>query len=311
MRKLKLVCLIVAAALFLGGCGALSRYLPFGRQPVKFAVVDWDRLVKEHPNYKKWQSKQQALESAKKMRDKQLQNGRQQLAILSKMKSLNTAGKNQFARAKFAAQIAEKQAQEQDALNKKQESLMAAAEEKVKADREALEEEYRVPLFNLRLKLGTLKMTRESQQALLQEQSELLEKRRQAIEAIEAKKRAYIAEQMADDVAASRARIAAYGQSLAEAQAEKDTGLSLKDGKGFQPGEKELDQLIQSMDTQIQKQTEEEQKLREEIDSDILSAIKKVNLTRRYTLIFRNPRANISADDITDEVSLEVKKIVY
>jgi Skp family chaperone for outer membrane proteins len=301
----------MAAALFLGGCGALSRYLPFGRQPVKFAVVDWDRLVKEHPNYKKWQAKQQTLESAKKMRDKQLQNGRQQLAILSKMKSLNTAGKNQFARAKFAAQIAEKQAQEQDALNKKQESLMAAAEEKVKADREALEEEYRVPLFNLRLKLGTLKMTKESQQALLQEQSELLEKRRQAIEAIEAKKRAYIAEQMADDVAASRARIAAYGQSLAEAQAEKDTGLSLKDGKGFQPGEKELDQLIQSMDNQIQKQAEEEQKLRDEIDSDILSAIKKVNLTRKYTLIFRNPRANISADDITDEVSLEVKKIVY
>jgi hypothetical protein len=310
MRKLKLVCLIVAAALFLGGCGALSRYLPFGRQPVKFAVVDWDRLVKEHPNYKKWQAKQQALESAKKMRDKQLQDGRQQLAILSKMKSLNAVGKSQFARAKFAAQIAEKQAQEQDALNKKQESLMAAAEEQVKADRQALEEEYRVPLFNLRLKLGTLKMTKESQQALLQEQSELLEKRRQALEAIEAKKRAYIAEQMADDVAAARARIAAYGQSLAEAQAEKDTGLSLKDGK-FQPGEKELDQLIQSMDTQIQKQAAEEQKLREDIDSDILSAIKKVNLTRKYTLIFRNPRANISADDITDEVALEVKKIVY
>ena len=47
------------------------------------------------------------------------------------------------------------------------------------------------------------------------------------------------------------------------------------------------------------------------IRSDILSAIKKVNLSRKYTLIFRNPRANISADDITDEVNTVVQQIVY
>lgn len=41
------------------------------------------------------------------------------------------------------------------------------------------------------------------------------------------------------------------------------------------------------MDTQIQRQDAQTQKLREEIDSDILSAIKKINLTRKYTLVFR------------------------
>ena len=64
------------------------------------------------------------------------------------------------------------------------------------------------------------------------------------------------------------------------------------------------------MDKQIQKQKSDEQALKDDIDSDILSAIKKINLTRKYTLIFRNPRANISADDITDQVSSEVQKIV-
>ena len=64
------------------------------------------------------------------------------------------------------------------------------------------------------------------------------------------------------------------------------------------------------MDKQIQKQESDEQALKDDIDSDILSAIKKINLTRKYTLIFRNPRANISADDITDQVSSEVQKIV-
>ena len=311
MRRLTFASMLLAAALLLGGCGAISRHLPFQRQEVRFAVVDWDRLVKEHPNYKKWQKKQEALETAKSLRDRQLQNGRQQLALLGRMKSLNKAGMDQFSRARFAAQMAEKQSQEQDALRKKEEKLLDAAEAYVKPDREALEERYRVPLFNLRLKLGSLKMTKESQKALLQEQSELLARRRQEMEAIEAKKRSYIESRMADDIQASRDRIAAYGQSLAGKGPEGKTGLSLPGEKGAQPGQKELDQLIQSMDTQIQKQTEEEKRLREEIDSDILSAIKKVNLSRKYTLIFRNPRANISADDITDEVSLQVKKIVY
>ena len=65
------------------------------------------------------------------------------------------------------------------------------------------------------------------------------------------------------------------------------------------------------MDQQIQKQEDKEKRLREEIDSDILSAIKKVNLSRKYTLVFRNPRSNISADDITDEVDTVVQQIVY
>ncbi len=58
----------------------------------------------------------------------------------------------------------------------------------------------------------------------------------------------------------------------------------------------ELGQIDRKVWTkQIQHQEDKEKKLREDIDSDILSAIKKVNLSRKYTLIFRNPRANISA----------------
>lgn len=145
--------------------------------------------------------------------------------------------------------------------------------------------------------------------ALLQEEQELLDKRREAIEAIEEKKAAWIKEQMASDISESRARMDAFQQSLTVDLVKEETGLDLTK-KEQQPGQKELDTLIASMDTQIQRQDAETQKLREEIDSDILSAIKKINLTRKYTLVFRNPRANISADDITDDVEKEVQNIV-
>lgn len=67
-----------------------------------------------------------------------------------------------------------------------------------------METRFRIPLFNVRLKLGSIKMSEASQNALLQEEQELLDKRREAIEAIEEKKAAWIKEQMASDISESK-----------------------------------------------------------------------------------------------------------
>lgn len=304
----KLICLLVACLMVTAGCASLKNGL-LSREVPRFAVVDWDRLVKQHPKYKVWQKQKTDLETAKGLRERQLKDGHQQLAILGKMRSLAGKGRDRFRSAQLAAKVAEKEAQEQDLLQKKAESLDAAAESYVQKDREDVETRFRIPLFNVRLKLGSIKMSEASQNALLQEEQELLDKRREAIEAIEEKKAAWIKEQMASDISESRARMDAFQQSLTVDLVKEETGLDLTK-KEQQPGQKELDTLIASMDTQIQRQDAETQKLREEIDSDILSAIKKINLTRKYTLVFRNPRANISADDITDDVEKEVQNIV-
>jgi energy-coupling factor transporter ATP-binding protein EcfA2 len=307
----KLISLLIAGALLVTGCGLGSKFRLFGQEKPRYAVVDWDKLVREHPKYKAWQKKQEALETARTLRDRQLKNGRQQLAMLNKMKQLTGSGQSKFRQARLAARMAEKQAQEQDMLRKKEESLMDAAEQYVQADRNAVEERFRIPLFNIRLKLGSIKMTEASQKALLQEEQELLDARRKAIQDIEDKKRAWLREQLAEDYAASRERMNRFASELMADTVREETGLDLNGMEKNQPGQQELDKLIASMDTQIQSQENAQKKMRDEIDSDILSAIKKVNLTKKYTLVFRNPRANISADDITDEVNIEVKKIVY
>ena len=232
--------------------------------------------------------------------------------IMGKMKKVREAGKGQFQSAQWSAQVAEKRAQEQDLLRKKRAALEEEAESRVKADRDAVEEKYRIPLFNLRLKLSSVKMSDAAQKALLQEQQELLDKRQKDRADVEAEKEQWLQQQMAADVAASQARLQAFSKELAGQVVQEQTGLSLT-GKTpqNQEGQPELDKLLQSMDKEIQQQEDKEKQMREEIDSDILSAIKKVNLSRKYTLIFRNPRANISADDITDEVNTVVQQIVY
>ena len=170
------------------GCASLKNGL-LSREVPRFAVVDWDRLVKQHPKYKVWQNKKRTLKAAKALRERQLKDGHQQLAILGKMRSLAGKGRDRFRSAQLAAKVAEKEAQEQDLLQKKAESLDAAAESYVQKDREDVETRFRIPLFNVRLKLGSIKMSEASQNALLQEEQELLDKRREAIEAIEEKKR--------------------------------------------------------------------------------------------------------------------------
>ncbi|MEE1599127.1 outer membrane chaperone Skp [Acidaminococcus fermentans] len=304
--------LLLAGLLLLSGCGFSRWQLPFRQDKPRFAVVDWDRLVEQHPKYKEWQRRKEQLETAKWLRERQKENGQQQLALLGQMKKVREAGKGQFQSAQWSAQVAEKRAQEQDLLRKKRAALEEEAESRVKADRDAVEEKYRIPLFNLRLKLSSVKMSDEAQKALLQEQQELLDKRQKDRADVEAEKEQWLQQQMAADVAASQARLQAFSKELAGQVVQEQTGLSLT-GKTpqDQEGQPELDKLLQSMDKEIQQQEDKEKQMREEIDSDILSAIKKVNLSRKYTLIFRNPRANISADDITDEVNTVVQQIVY
>ena len=227
----KLICLLVACLMVTAGCASLKNGL-LSREVPRFAVVDWDRLVKQHPKYKVWQKQKTDLETAKALRERQLKDGHQQLAILGKMRSLAGKGRDRFRSAQLAAKVAEKEAQEQDLLQKKAESLDAAAESYVQKDREDVETRFRIPLFNVRLKLGSIKMSEASQNALLQEEQELLDKRREAIEAIEEKKAAWIKEQMASDISESRARMDAFQQSLTVDLVKEETGLDVRNAEG-------------------------------------------------------------------------------
>ena len=154
----KLICLLVACLMVTAGCASLKNGL-LSREVPRFAVVDWDRLVKQHPKYKVWQKQKTDLETAKALRERQLKDGHQQLAILGKMRSLAGKGRDRFRSAQLAAKVAEKEAQEQDLLQKKAESFDAAAESYVQKDREDVETRFRIPLFNVRLKLGSIKMS--------------------------------------------------------------------------------------------------------------------------------------------------------
>ena len=64
-------------------------------------------------------------------RDRQKENGQQQLEILGRMQKVKQAGAGQFQSAAWQAKVAERRAMEQDGLRKKREALESQADEKV------------------------------------------------------------------------------------------------------------------------------------------------------------------------------------
>ena len=80
--------LLLIGLLLLTGCGFSRGKLPFQQERPRFAVVDWDRLVEQHPKYKEWKRQKEQLETARWLRDRQRENGQQQLDLLKKMKQV-------------------------------------------------------------------------------------------------------------------------------------------------------------------------------------------------------------------------------
>lgn len=306
----RLICLVLTTALLTSGCSKLSSYkLPWQASKPKFAVVDWQKLVKEHPKYKELIVSGESVENVMRMRDRQLAVGQHQLNLLARMQSFKTQGKQNFSRAQFAAKMGERQAIENDSLRKLEETVSAEMESQVAKDRAMIEESFRLLILNLRMKLKSIKMTQKARQEVLKELEEVLSAKANALANVEGKKQQLVNQKMQSEVQAAQARINAYAQ---EQQATIGNSSVKVGGTRIEPkeGREELDKLIASMDEQIRIKQEIHDKILKNINSDIESAIKKINLTKKYTLVLRDVKGNISAEDITDEVNTEVKNIV-
>ena len=307
-----LICMLTIAAMLTSACGATSfRNFSLGKKKPHFAVVDWKKLMNDHSKYKQLIASGEAVESAMRMRDRQLQAGRQQIDLLARMKGLKSQGKDSFMRAEFSAQMAEQEAIENDKLRKLATAAGIEAEKEIAKDREAIEEAYRLPIINLRMKLESVKMTKSSRDAVLQELKEVIQTKAEDLSRLEAKKNVIVNKKMAGEMQKARERMTAFAQDKQKTIMSKGLGIQGTDGKIFdaKEGSAELDQVIASMDKQVQIKKDLHDKILDNINGDINSSIKKFNLSKKYTLVLRDVRANISAEDITDAVNAEVKNI--
>ncbi len=300
------MCVLLAMALLVSACG---NNLGVKKDNPSIAVIDWQKALQAHPQYKRLQQAEQAVNIATRLRDEQLALGKKQLQLLDRMSSLKEAGKDNYLQAEFTTRMAEREKAENDRLQKLAREARQTADEKLLQNKEAVEEKYRLPIVNLRMKLESVKMTASARADVVNELNEVLLSRENALAGIRQDIETMVNTKMAPEITAAHKAMAQYAQNLQAELMRKSMGIKGGNAEQMKQGPAELEKLIVSMDKQIVLKRQAHDKLLNSMNSDITSALKKVTLHKKYTLVLKNVRANISAVDVTDDVCTEIKNI--
>lgn len=301
-----LMCALLSVALLVSACGS---NLGMKKGSPSIAVIDWQKALESHPQYKKLQQSEQAVNIAVRLRDEQLAFGKKQLQLLDRMSDMKKAGKDNYLQAEFTTRMAERQKSENDRLQKLAREAGQAADQELAQKKLAVEEDYRLPIVNLRIKLESVKMRASARADVVKELQEVLLSREQALAGIKRERDAMVAAKMEPEVRAAHKAMALYAQDLQKELMRKSMGAYGSDEEKMKQGPAELQKLIASMDKQIVLKKQAHDKLLDSMNNDIDSALRKVTLHKKYTLVLKNVRANISAVDVTDDVCTEIKNI--
>lgn len=302
-----LISIFMATALLVSACG---NTLSVGKNdPPSIAVIDWQKALKAHPKYNMLQQSEQAVNIAIRLRDEQLVLGKNQLQLLSRMNDIKKAGKENYLQAEFTTRMAEREKAENDRLQKLAQAATQEADAELAQNKLDAEEKYRLPIVNLRLKLESVKMTTSARAAVVKELDELLASRENDLAVIRAKRDALVNNKMEAYVMAAHKAMAEFAQKLQAELLRKAMGIKGSDQEHMIQGPAELEKLIVSMDKQITLKQQGHDEILKKINSDIASALAKVTLNKKYALVIKDVKANISAVDITDDVCAEIKNI--
>lgn len=273
------------------------------------AVIDWQKAMKAHPKYKRLTQSTETVERATRLRDEQLSLGRKQLQLLDNLTKMKLTGKQNYTEAEFATRMAERETAENARLRKLERAAIREADAQLAKDKDAVEEVYRLPIVNLRIKLESVKMTTSARAAVVKELDDVLQARENDLAGIARKRNELVDKKMAPEMVAAHKSMADYAKELQEELLGKSMGIQGTTAEQLKQGPAELEKLIASMDKQIDLKKQSHDKLLDSINSDIESALKKVTLHKKYVLVLKDVKANISGVDVTDDVCTEIKNI--
>jgi len=273
------------------------------------AVIDWQKAMKAHPKYKRLTQSADAVERATRLRDEQLSVGRKQLQLLDNLAKMKLTGKQNYTQAEFATRMAERETAENARLRKLERAAIREADAQLAKDNDAVEEVYRLPIVNLRIKLESVKMTTSARAAVVKELNDVLQARDNDLAGIAQKRNELVDKKMAPEMVAAHKSMAEYAKELQAELLGKSMGIQGSTAEQLKQGPAELEKLIASMNKQIDLKKQSHDKLLDSINSDIESALKKVTLHKKYVLVLKDVKANISGVDVTDDVCTEIKNI--
>ena len=311
-KYVKLLALFMTALTFTA-CGN-----KLGTSSEKIAVIKWDKAVEAHPEHARLVQGQKVIKSLVLRRDAQADLGKSQMSSVAHLRGLKQLSEQSYLEAELKTRLLEKEQVGKERLYKETKLVEKEAEEVIAPRRQAIEDEYSLRIFNLRLEKDRARANMRPMDAdSVKVSLDAIDKKIQALVAeresrmldIELEKQEYISAKMAPKVTALQEEI----RELAEkTRAENKTIVANKDGKYdklMAAAPEALASALAVMDREIDKQQDKNNNLKKQINSDIESIAIKLAKERGYTIVFNTFKANVSADDITNDIIAGFKNL--
>ena len=180
----------------------------------KIAVVHWEKALQEHPQHARLQKLKDEYSLLLDKRREQEIVGKTQVSGLAKLYQLKRHSKQNFLSADFFTRMTEKQAAEQEKLKQLSGQLADQADKELAEEEKKLEEYYKLRLFNLRLKLDTVRMVPEERKKAEAELKTVRDARDRDRMLLLQHKMGLVNQRMQPHVEAMRQRLDAYARQL-------------------------------------------------------------------------------------------------
>lgn len=301
MRKVIFVVLLISS-LLAAACGSVNT------TGEKIAVADWKKVVAGHPQYKKLQQGEAIVQDLVKKRKAQEEMAKQQLSSLDKLRELKNVSEVTYWDADFNTRMVGAQARENVKLQKFMTQTEKEAEELVAERKREVESSYQLKMFNLRMRLESVKMKPDERKIVENELTAARNAREAELAELNSEKAAYIEKKLAPYAKQMQQRMGQEADRLRQNAAAVMQASEGKYDDMLQKAPSALQNALSIMDREIDKQQEKNAALEKEINQDIENVVMRLVDKNGYTIVFNTVKVNLTADDITDKIISELQK---
>ena len=274
----------------------------------KIAVVNWDKVLEAHPQYETLHKKQEEYKLLLDRRKEQEIIGKTQMSGLAKLHQLKQSSKHNFLSADFLTRMTEKQTAEQKKLKQLSGQIADQVDKELAEEEKKLNEHYRLQIFNLRLKLDTVRLIPEQRKKLKAELHAVQAARDRDRMLLVQHKIGIVTQRMQPHVEEVHRQLDAYARQLQAQMLAELKKSAEKDASVLQTAPRALKELLGMVDQELDKRQQGIESLETSIKKDMESAVVKLAKERHYSVVFHKYRVNVAAEDITGDVIAILKK---
>ena len=299
------VCLITSMLFF----SACNKENTTANNKENIAIIDMQKAVEAHYLYPAWQMAKENEIATQKLKENHIKMAKEQAQMIDKMEQLGQESRQSYFQADYVIKMSEA------SMNEKEKLLDLRRQEKERIDQlikdrvDAIEEEYRLPLFNLKTKIeaaNPLLYSKEKEQeykdSLLKELEQIQQEKEAKMQALYKERDALLDEVMLVHEQNANVRLEEYSKQLFGEISSASNSKQLAVQARLQSIPEAFAKTLASFDKQITEQKMTQEKLHSRMVDDINSQVMKIARQKSFTVVLRDVKINVSAVDITQEV---------